>query len=370
MPSSRSPSSAVGRTWSCFCKPPLRCVTTTPLRERSRSSRHRRGLDGRRRRAATVHLAGGHPPAAAYDVAARPRRQDLTDETRRYRETGSLYVTRTEVYDQHDNRLGGRIGLFVMAEDEGIDIDTELDVALAAGFLGRAGDRSVHRGHPDPAALAAAARTSCAPTMRIRSWARSWWSTTRRLLCRFDAGKLRVLGQRTNIFVNPAWNLGAREAGCQLLAISNDDIAIEGELLDRAAAHLDSGGVGIIGGDLRRRRSARGAPAVRPASTDVRRVFGVSDDDGDPELRTDPARSSRSGRATTTSSTSRRATTTCSVGSVSTHPTTSPQGGSEFNVARRPPISPSTMREFHLRSRYWAQPGWDFRALRAARCRA
>jgi N-acylneuraminate cytidylyltransferase len=77
----------------------------------------------------------GSPPTAAYDVTARPRRQDLTDETRRYRETGSLYVTRTEIYEQLDNRLGGTIGLFVMAEDEGIDIDTELDVALAVRLL-------------------------------------------------------------------------------------------------------------------------------------------------------------------------------------------------------------------------------------------
>ncbi len=77
----------------------------------------------------------GAPPTAAYNVAARPRRQDLTDAARRYRETGSLYVTRTEIYEQHDNRLGGAIGLFVMAEDEGIDIDTELDVALAERFL-------------------------------------------------------------------------------------------------------------------------------------------------------------------------------------------------------------------------------------------
>lgn len=77
----------------------------------------------------------GDPPTAAYAVEARPRRQDLTPDARRYRETGSLYVTRTEVYEQHDNRLGGRIGLFVMHEDEGIDIDTELDVALAARLL-------------------------------------------------------------------------------------------------------------------------------------------------------------------------------------------------------------------------------------------
>lgn len=77
----------------------------------------------------------GNPPTAAYDVSARPRRQDLTEQTRRYRETGSLYLTRTEIYEQHDNRLGGRIGLFVMAEDEGIDIDTQLDAALAGNLL-------------------------------------------------------------------------------------------------------------------------------------------------------------------------------------------------------------------------------------------
>ena len=75
------------------------------------------------------------PPTAAYDVTARPRRQDLTPETTRYRETGSLYVTSTEIYEQQDNRLGGRIGLFVMAEDEGIDIDTELDVELAVRLM-------------------------------------------------------------------------------------------------------------------------------------------------------------------------------------------------------------------------------------------
>ena len=82
----------------------------------------------------------GDPPTAAYDVTARPRRQDLTDEARRFRETGSLYVTRTEVYEQQGNRLGGRIGLVVMTEDEGVDIDTDVDVALAAQLL-RAAER-------------------------------------------------------------------------------------------------------------------------------------------------------------------------------------------------------------------------------------
>ena len=73
----------------------------------------------------------GDPPRADYAVDARPRRQDLTSETLRYRETGSLYVTRRWVYDDLDNRLGGRIGLFVMDEVEGTDVDTELDLAVA-----------------------------------------------------------------------------------------------------------------------------------------------------------------------------------------------------------------------------------------------
>jgi CMP-N,N'-diacetyllegionaminic acid synthase len=71
------------------------------------------------------------PPRADYDVDRRPRRQDMTPEMLRYRETGSVYVTRTEVYLEQGNRLGGRIGLFVMDEVEGVDIDTAADLAFA-----------------------------------------------------------------------------------------------------------------------------------------------------------------------------------------------------------------------------------------------
>lgn len=69
----------------------------------------------------------GNPPQAQYAVDRRPRRQDLAPDDYRYRETGSLYLTRTGIYRQFANRLGGRIGLFVMDEGEGVDIDTELD---------------------------------------------------------------------------------------------------------------------------------------------------------------------------------------------------------------------------------------------------
>ena len=77
------------------------------------------------------------PPTADYEVDRRPRRQDLTERMLRYRETGSVYVTRTEIYLEQHNRLGGRIGLFVMDEVEGVDIDTLHDLAFAEQQLPR-----------------------------------------------------------------------------------------------------------------------------------------------------------------------------------------------------------------------------------------
>lgn len=76
-------------------------------------------------------VVGEEAPEAAYDPAHRPRRQDLAEEHYAYRETGSLYLTRTELYEKGGARLGGRTGLFVMDEREGIDIDTELDLLIA-----------------------------------------------------------------------------------------------------------------------------------------------------------------------------------------------------------------------------------------------
>lgn len=78
---------------------------------------------------------GSDPPAPFYDVDRRARRQDLAPHDHLHRETGSIYVTRTEIYEQHGNRLGGRIGVFVMDPIEGIDVDTELDLRLAEACL-------------------------------------------------------------------------------------------------------------------------------------------------------------------------------------------------------------------------------------------
>lgn len=73
----------------------------------------------------------GDPPAAEYDYTRRPRRQDLNERNRLFRETGSLYLTRTDVFRSQQNRLGGRISLFVMDEVEGSDIDSETDLMKA-----------------------------------------------------------------------------------------------------------------------------------------------------------------------------------------------------------------------------------------------
>jgi N-acylneuraminate cytidylyltransferase len=77
----------------------------------------------------------GDSATATYDVRRRPRRQELGPGDVLYRETGSLYVTRTEVYEREHNRIGGRTGLFVMDEVEGIDIDTLVDLRIAERLL-------------------------------------------------------------------------------------------------------------------------------------------------------------------------------------------------------------------------------------------
>ena len=51
--------------------------------------------------------------------------------------------------------------------------------------------------------------------------------------------KARVLQQEENIYVNEAWNLGAREAKCEYLLISNDDISIKKDLIDYGLKLLD-----------------------------------------------------------------------------------------------------------------------------------
>lgn len=72
-----------------------------------------------------------------WDFEHRQRRQDMKAADLRYRETGSVYLTKPWVYRQLNNRLGGAMRLFVMDESEGIDIDTLHDLGLAEAALQR-----------------------------------------------------------------------------------------------------------------------------------------------------------------------------------------------------------------------------------------
>lgn len=64
----------------------------------------------------------------------------------------------------------------------------------------------------------------------------------------FGDRKVRILDQDENIFVNPAWNLGVREARSPYLIISNDDLVFPPRLVDSALRRLGPR-TGIIGPD-------------------------------------------------------------------------------------------------------------------------
>lgn len=82
-------------------------------------------------------MSSGGGAVAHWDWQHRRRRQEMAPADLRYRETGSVYVTRSELYRDLGNRMGGRIGLFVMDEDEGIDIDTLFDLQTAGSVMER-----------------------------------------------------------------------------------------------------------------------------------------------------------------------------------------------------------------------------------------
>lgn len=66
----------------------------------------------------------------------------------------------------------------------------------------------------------------------------------------WDSPKVRVLQQSENIYVNPAWNLGAREARGKYLAILNDDISFNTSIFEKLIPWLKLPFVGIIGPSL------------------------------------------------------------------------------------------------------------------------
>ena len=67
-----------------------------------------------------------------YDYMKRPRRQEFAGVVH---ENGAFYLTKKEILADKKNRLGGKIGIFILPEDKAIDIDEEADWPRAERHL-------------------------------------------------------------------------------------------------------------------------------------------------------------------------------------------------------------------------------------------
>ncbi|EAW43114.1 acylneuraminate cytidylyltransferase [Nodularia spumigena CCY9414] len=80
------------------------------------------------------HHVNGVTESINYDYRQRQRRQDMNPQ---YMENGSIYVFKPWVLKELNNRLGGKISLFVMNEEQSYDIDSLNDFEYVEFLLSK-----------------------------------------------------------------------------------------------------------------------------------------------------------------------------------------------------------------------------------------
>lgn len=78
------------------------------------------------------YKSDGSADAINYDYMHRKRRQNIE---KRYLENGSFYIFRPQFLRMNNNRLGGRIGMFVMSRHKMFQIDNIDDIMLCSSIM-------------------------------------------------------------------------------------------------------------------------------------------------------------------------------------------------------------------------------------------
>lgn len=69
---------------------------------------------------------------ASYDPTNRPRRQDMSGQ---FQENGSIYVFTMDSWRLTHCRISGKVGILVMPDECGLQVDTQMDLFLAEQIL-------------------------------------------------------------------------------------------------------------------------------------------------------------------------------------------------------------------------------------------
>ncbi len=84
----------------------------------------------------------------------------------------------------------------------------------------------------------------------------------------YNSPKLRVIIPKENLYVNPSWNLGVKEAKSEIIGLLNDDISIPENFCSDIIAKMDKtmGIIGMNSGDYIETKDIIGEP---PQKTDL-----------------------------------------------------------------------------------------------------